>query len=254
MIAALAEAGALLGDPAWIDAATAAAEFLLRELRRPDGRWHRSWHADGDPPARHDALAADHAALIDAFTRLAEATGERRWIAAASDVADTLLDHFWDPDHGGVFTTPDDGESLVARQKDLFDNATPAANSIAAVALLRLAALTGEARYANHADRILQLVGAVLDQAPGAFSHALSAVALKLGGITEVAVVGDRRDLVAAVNESGRPEVVLAWGEPYASPRWDARADGRAYVCRQYACQAPQDTVEGVRAQLAAAL
>jgi uncharacterized protein YyaL (SSP411 family) len=254
MIAALAEAGALLGEPAWIDAATAAAEFLLRELRRPDGRWHRSWHADGDPPARHDALAADHAALIDAFTRLAEATGERRWIAAASDVADTLLDHFWDPDHGGVFTTPDDGETLVVRQKDLFDNATPAANSIAAVALLRLAALTGEARYANHADRILQLVGAVLDQAPGAFSHALSAVALKLGGITEVAVVGDRRDLVAAVNETWRPEVVLAWGEPYASPLWDARADGRAYVCRQYACQAPQDTAEGVRAQLAAAL
>ena len=86
-------------------------------------------------PARHDALAADHAALVDAFTRLAEATGEARWIAEASAVADALLDRFWDADHGGVFTTPDDGEALVARQKDLFDNATPAANSIAAVAL-----------------------------------------------------------------------------------------------------------------------
>ena len=68
----------------------------------------------------------------------------------------------------------DDGEALVARQKDLFDNATPSANSTAAVALYRLAALTGETRYANHADRILQLVGAVIDQAPSAFSHALA--------------------------------------------------------------------------------
>ena len=253
MIASLAEAGALLGEPAWIAAAVEAADFLCRELRRPDGRWLRSWHAGGEPRARHDALAADHAALVDAFTRLAECTGESRWIDAARQVADTLLDRFWDADHGGVFTTADDGETLVARQKDLFDNATPAANSIAAVALLRLAALTGEQRYANHADRILQLVGAVLDQAPGAFSHALAAVALRLGGTTEVAVVGDRPDLVAVVNETWRPDVVLAWGERYASPLWESRVDGLAYVCRDYACQAPQHDVDGLRAQLAAA-
>ena len=56
-------------------------------------------------------------------------------------MADTLLDHFWDPGEGGLFTTPDDGEALVVRQKDLFDNALPSANSTAAVGLVRLAAL-----------------------------------------------------------------------------------------------------------------
>ena len=115
------------------------------------------------------------------------------------------------------------------------------------MALLRLAALTGEVRYANHAERILLLAGAVLDQAPGAFSHLLAAVALHQGGITEVAVTGDRPDLLAAVREAWRPEVVLAWGERYESPLWDGRADGLAYVCEHYACQAPQDTPEGLR-------
>jgi uncharacterized protein YyaL (SSP411 family) len=91
----------------------------------------------------------------------------------------------------------------------------------------------------------------VLDQAPGAFSHALSAVALQLGGITEVAVAGERPDLVAAVTETWRPEVVLAWGERYDSPLWAGRRDGLAYVCRDHACQAPQDAQDGVRAQLA---
>ena len=134
-----------------------------------------------------------------------------------------MLDHFWDVDHGGLFTTPDDGEALVARQKDLFDNATPSANSMAAVGLYRLAALTGEIRYANHADRILQLVGAVVDQAPGAFSEALAAADLHREGITEVAVVGDRPDLVAVVWERWHPDVVLAWGEPYDSPLWEGR-------------------------------
>ncbi|MGI9031486.1 MAG: thioredoxin domain-containing protein [Ilumatobacteraceae bacterium] len=250
MISALTEAGTLLRRPDWIATAVTAADFLRVELRRPDGRWWRSWHADGDPPARHDALAADHAALVDAFTRLGEATGDARWIAEAIEVADVMLDHFWDVDRGGLFTTPDDGEVLVARQKDLFDNATPSANSMAAMALLRLGALTGETRYARHADRILALVAAVVDQAPSAFANALAAAELARHGVTEVAVVGDRPDLVDVVTARWRPAVVLAWGEPYDSPLWAGRRDGLAYVCRDYACQAPQDTPEGLRAQL----
>ena len=155
-------------------AAADAARFLLAELRTDGGRWRRAWHASGEPRARHDALAADHAALVDAFVRLAEATGEASWIGEATATADTLLDHFWDVDQGGLFTTPDDGERLIVRQKDIFDNATPSANSTAAVALLRLAALTGEARYANHADRILQLLGPLVSRAPSGFANALA--------------------------------------------------------------------------------
>ena len=75
-----------------------------------------------------------------------------------------------------LFSTADDGEQLVARQKDLMDNATPSANSIAAVALVRLGALTGEARYTNHAEQILRLLGQVIPQAPRAFSNAMAAV------------------------------------------------------------------------------
>ncbi len=249
-LATLAEAAAMLGRADWLQAAIDNGEFLLRELRRPDGRWHRSWQADGTPPARHDALAADHAALVDAFTRLAEASGQARWIDAARETADVLLDHFWDVDHGGVFTTADDGEQLVARQKDILDNATPSANSTAANALTRLAALTGEMRYANHADRILQLLGTVIRQAPGGVSNALLGIETRGRGITEVAIVGDRPDLVRLTQSLFRPDVVLAWGERYDSPLWHERADGLAYVCRDYVCEAPQDTAEGFFRQL----
>ena len=173
MISSLADAGALFGRQDWIDAAARAARFLIAELRDDRGRWRRAWHAAGEPKANHAALAADHAALVDAFTRLAEATGQASWITEAIATADTMLDHFWDPGEGGLFTTPDDGERLIARQKDLFDNATPSANSTAAVALYRLAALTGEARYANHADRILRLIGPVISRGASAFTNAL---------------------------------------------------------------------------------
>jgi uncharacterized protein YyaL (SSP411 family) len=249
-LATLAEAAAMFGRADWLEAAIDNGEFLLRELRRPDGRWHRSWQADGTPPARHDALAADHAALVDAFTRLAEASGQARWIDAARATADVMLDHFWDVDHGGVFTTADDGERLVTRQKDILDNATPSANSTAAIALTRLAALTGDLRYANHADRIFQLLGTVIAQAPGAVSNALLGIETRSRGITEVAIVGDRPDLVRLAQSLFRPDVVLAWGERYDSPLWHERADGLAYVCRDYACETPQDTPEGFFRQL----
>ena len=235
-LGALAEAGAAFGRNDWLDAAIANAEFLIAEMRRPDGRWSRSWQADGTPRARHDALAGDHACLVDAFTRLGEATGQARWIVEAVAVADTLLDHFWDTDAGGVFTTADDAEALIVRQKDLLDNALPSANSVTAVALYRLGALTGEQRFTNHADRTLQLLGRILEQAPTAGGNALAAVDMRESEMSEILVTGDRPDLVDVVRARWLPNAVFAWGERFDSPLWDGRGDGQAFVCRGFAC------------------
>jgi hypothetical protein len=248
MLDSLAQAAAATQHREWLDAAIANGEFLISRLRRDDGRWLRSWQRDGG--ARHLAYAADYAALVQAFASLAEATGQSRWIAEAVTTADAMLDLFWDPEEGGVFTTGVDGEELVTRPKDLLDNATPSANSLAALGLLRLAALTGDRRYQHHAEQILLLVGSLATTHPLAFPELLSAVDLHRSGATEIAVVGDRPDLVAAVTARYLPNAVLAWGEPYESPLWESRNVGFAYVCRDYACLAPVDTVEALVAQL----
>jgi len=251
MLSALAEAAAVTGRADWRDAAVANGEFLVRALRRDDGRWLRSWQADGG--ARHLAFAADHGALVDAFVRLAEATGQARWIDAARSAADALLELFWDDERGGVFTTGSDAEQLVTRNKDLMDNATPGANSLAAVGLLRLAAVTGEGRYRDRAEDILRLVASLAGEHPSAFGHMLAAVGLAAHGATEVVVAGDRPDLVRAVQARFLPDAVLAWGERYESPLWVDRDDGRAYVCRDYACQLPATDEATLVSQLAAA-
>ena len=250
MLSALCEAAGTFGRPDWFDAAIANGEFLLRELRDERGRWHRSWHAEGRPQARHHALAADHACLVDAFTRLGELSGQARWTDAARQVADTMLDLFWDTRLGGLFTTPDDGEQLVARQKELIDNATPGANSMAAYALYRLGVLTGERRYVHQADQILQLIAPAIAQVPSACSQALSAVALRTEGTTEIVIVGDRPEMVAVVQQRWLPDAVLALGQPFDSPLWEGRSPGLAYVCRNYACQLPVDDVDALVAQL----
>jgi len=249
-VAAVAEAGFALDRPDWVAAAEETATFLLGALRRDDGRWLRAWQADAGP--KHLAFAGDHAALVDAFTRLAEATGRARWLAEARATADAMLELFWDDEHGGLFTTGTDGEHLVARDKDLQDGAMPSANSTAAVALLRLAALTGEQRYAERAEAILQLGGRLAEQAPTGFGVLLAALDLHHAGSTEVVVAGDRPDLVGALRGRWLPTAVVAWGERSASPLWEGRDDRRAYVCRHYACGLPASTVEELEAQLPA--
>ncbi len=256
MLSALSEAAFYFKNDSWLHAAIKNGEFLLRHLRTESGTWHRSWHQDGTPQARHYALSADLAALVDAFTRLGEASGERRWLNHAADIANQLLDNYWDADRGGVFTTAHNGEQLVARQKDLLDNATPSANSTTALALYRLAALTGDARYENHADRILQLLDKTMRTTPSAAGHALSALRLRHLGITEVVVPGAApnqitQDFVDVLRESWRPNVVIAWGEADESPLWAGRGAGLAYVCERNVCMAPVSSPVELRRNLA---
>ena len=245
----LAEAGAVLERPDWVAAAVRVMSFLHDTMRRPDGRWLRAWQRDGG--ARHLAVANDLAWVVEACTRLAEATGVAAWLTRATEAAAQLLDHHEDRDAGGVFTVADDGEQLLARQKDTYDGASPSANSVAAAALLRLGALTGDEHWTRAGGRVLDSLGPLLSVAPGAATGAVAALASTLAGPTEVVVTGDRPDLVAAAFRPYGPDRVVAWGERYPGPLWEGRdQDGVAYVCRDYACQRPVSTPEELAALL----
>ena len=249
MLASLCEAAIAFDRPDWLSAARRNGEFLLNNLR--DGhRWLRSWNDNGTPPARHHGLAHDYVQVVDAMTRLAEATGEAQWITAAITTADALIEHFWDPVNGGLFTSPNDGEQLVVRQKDLMDNATPSANSSGALALLRLGALTGNNVYHDHAQQILALLAGVANSAPTAFCNYLLSLHTHHLGITQIVITGDRPDLLALVRSIWRPSAVLAWGQTYDSPLWQHRAPDLAYVCRDYSCHTPSNTVDDLLAAL----
>jgi uncharacterized protein YyaL (SSP411 family) len=243
LLATLAEAAAATGDEHLLAEAERTGEFLLTHLRQGD-RWLRSWQADTG--ARHLAYAADYAALVDAFTRLAEASGKAKWLHEARATADGLLARFWDDERGGLFSTGDDAEALITRPKDILDNAVPSANSAAAVAFLRLAALTGESTYRERAEDILRLVGDVAAEHPTAFANMLVAADIHHRGQTEVVISAHDGSLVRAVQRRYLPNVVLAWGEPYDSPLWQGRDEPAAYVCRDYVCSLPVTTVEAL--------
>lgn len=250
MLASLTEASTWCNRPDWLAAAVKNAEFLVAHLKKSDGSWHRSWQDDAQPPARHNALAHDYAHLIDAMCRLNEATGESRWLNEAQASADYLLEHFWDKENGGFFTVADNGATLIVRQKDLMDNATASANSVAASALTRLATITGNNTYLEYADHTMRLLARVAPSAPSAFCNFLLAVRQRHLGFTEVVVPDSNSEMLEVVYETWRPSLVVAHGQRHDSPLWEGREEGFAYVCRNYACQYPASTPDELRDRL----
>ncbi|MFO7591764.1 MAG: thioredoxin domain-containing protein [Acidimicrobiia bacterium] len=245
---ALAEAAAALGRDDWMDAARVNARFLLRELRRDDGRFLRSWQ---DGRASIVAYAEDHGALLEALCTLAE-VDDVAWLTDARVVADELLARFRDDEHHGFFTTGDDAAPLIVRPKDAQDNATPAENSLAANGLLRLAALTGETAYAAPAEAWLRVMAPLLGEHPTAFAYLLGALERYLAPSVEIAIVGEPEDpatqaLRGEVTARFLPNVVTLTTAPGVGAELSALladrglVDGRpaAYVCEGYVCDLP---------------
>jgi len=236
LAASLAEAGAAAGRADWVAAAERVARFLLAHLRSSSGRWLRSWQ---DGRAAHLAYASDHAWLVEAFVRLYEATGTRSSLSEAEAVADALIDLFWDEADQGLFSTGRDAEALIVRAKDFMDGATPSANSVAAVALLRLAHLTGRHDLAERGAAIVERVGSLTASHPTAFCHLMGAVDLLGSGAVEIVIPGRSPDLLEQVFRRHLPNAVLAWGESGEGPLWEDRREGAAYVCRGTTCLEP---------------
>ncbi len=241
MISALADAGAVLERPDYIEAAVSCAAFLTDELRDESGRLLRTYK---DGRARLNAYLEDHAYLLEALLTLYEATFDPRWFAEARMIADAIIERFADEERGGFFETSSDHERLVARRKDLEDTPIPAANSSAAYGLLRLAALTAEHEYEKRAVGVLRLLHQIAARHPQAFAHLLQAMDFHFAAVKEVALVGeDTEALERIVRREFRPHLVLAGGDPDGVPLLADRepVDGRAagYVCERFTCQRP---------------
>jgi uncharacterized protein YyaL (SSP411 family) len=256
-LAALTEAAAAFERADWMATARANARFLLNELRNADGRFRRSWRAP------YLAYAEDYAALLEALLTLAE-LDDVSWLADARVVADDLLRLFHDAEAGGFFTTGHDAEALVVRPKDLFDDATPSANSLAANGLLRLAALTGEPRYEDPAVAILEMLAGAMNTHPTGFGYLLGALERQVRTPMEIVVVGDPADARTAALRHEVTSRLLPASVTLTTAAADAsvplladrplRPEPTAYVCEHNACREPVTDPDALRAQLDAAL
>jgi uncharacterized protein YyaL (SSP411 family) len=260
MLASFAEAGVILNRRDYTDAARRNAEFVLSNLRE-DGRLLRTWK---DGRAKFNAYLEDYAFLSEGLLTLFETTGELRWLKEAIALADRMIEEFWDDESGGFYFTGKSHESLIVRSKDYFDNATPSGNSVAAMVLLRLAALTGRESYRSLATAVLREIGEQIQRYPSGFGYALSAVDFLLSTPKEVAIVGkDQADIRPLLAETWRrylPNKVVAPGfgddsdtaqiTPLLANRPLLNGLATAYVCEHFACKQPVTDVSAFSEQL----
>jgi len=235
------------------------ADFLLSELRTPDGRLYHTWK-DGE--ANINGYLEDYAHLVVGLLELYQTTFEPRWYLAARELAEVMIEHFRAPD-GGFFDTSDDHEALIIRPRELQDNAVPSGNAMAAVGLLRLAGLAVEPRYAELARRSLVQMQPLLAQYPLGFGQWLIALDYVLAPPHEIAIVGDpeaadTRALLDVCATGYHPHQIVALGTPDPEASTVPLSQGRsqiggratAYVCAGSTCRPPVTDPAALRALL----
>ena len=263
-VASLAEAGTVLGEQRYVDAALDAGR-LLRDLHVEDGGTRLRRVSRDGVVGRHAGVLEDYACVAGGFLALLSATGDASWLEAAGRLLDTALAEFA-ADDGGFFDTAADAETLVTRPRDPSDNASPSGQSALVHALLGYAAVTGSGRHRDAAEAALRSVRTLAERVPRFAGWSLAAAEAALAGPLEVAVVGatgdpDRAALEQVAREASSPGLLVLAGEPDDAPAGAARipllagrglVGGRAaaYVCRGMVCDRPVTTAAELRALL----
>jgi uncharacterized protein YyaL (SSP411 family) len=261
MIRALADAARVLDRDDFRTAAVRAAQFVQDKLGGK-GRLLRSYK---DGVAKLNGYLEDYAFFADGLLALYTATFDPRWFAEAKTLTESMVIWFWDDVIGAFFDTSSDHEALVTRPRDVYDNATPAGNSVAAQVMLRVADYLGNNPLRQRARSVLSPYGEAMAGHPLAFGRLLCALDDYLSETHEVAIVGDpdvldTRALLDVVNATYRPHVALALKRPddesataivpLLADRASLNGEATAYVCRNFACQLPTTSASELARQL----
>ena len=252
MVAALAGAGVAFERPDYVRAATEAVSFIQEQMRDENGRL---LHRYRDGVAGLQSNLEDYAFVIYGLIDLFQATFDTRFLSFALDLQEHVDDHFWDSDQGGYFFSPDDGESLIARQKEAYDGAAPSGNSICLQNLLRLARLTGRTEFEERADLVLRAFGQLLEKHPVSFTSLLTGLEFSRGPSYEIVIVGeldapDTREMLSALRKVYLPNKVillkhagnagaLAELAPYTGSMQALNDQATVYVCQNFVCNQP---------------
>lgn len=264
MISAFASSGLILNEPRYIEAAERAAEFVRKNLYE-NGRLYRSYK---DGQAKFNGYLEDYSFYINGLLDLYEATGALKWLTFAIDLDRVVKSHYEDHEKGGFFTTSDDHEKLLAREKPAYDGAEPSGGSRAVLTLLRFHEFTTDDDYRKRAEKALRFYSSVLEQNPLALSELLLAVDFHADKPKEIIIITpeQKKDtaepflaefrriflpnrILAVVSEG--PEIEKqAVTIPLLKGKQAIRGQVTAYVCEQGICELPALDVQTFSSQI----
>jgi hypothetical protein len=254
MISAFAKAAQIFKKKIYSETAIKAADFILLKMFDSEGRLlHR--YREGE--AAIFGIVDDYAFLIAALLDLYETTFTVKYLKQALKLNDDLLKHFWHNEVGGFFFTPDYGEKLIARQKEIYDGAVPSGNSAAMLNLLRIARITANTKYEKKAEIINKIFSSTVSKYPSGFTQFLIALDFANGPSKEIIISGmDYHSFLSYIYEKFIPSgIVLKISSqkdpivelaPYLKDYLPSDNKTKVFVCENYICNLPVDNIEGL--------
>lgn len=265
MISSLAFGSRVLNEPRYKDAARKAADFLLKTMKRNDGRlMHR--YREGEVAVK--GFVDDYAFFALGLYDLYEATFDSKYLAESKFFLEEMFGLFWDKSNGGFFFTAEDSEKLIVRTKEFNDSSIPSGNSVAILSLFRVARLTMDQDMENSAGSILDVFSSSIDPIPSAYPQMLIALDFVLGPSREIVIAGDETDpgtqaMIRAVYEEFLPNQVVMLHpseiakakeievlSPFIKRQIMIEGKPTAYVCKNYICNFPTTDVEKFKESL----
>ena len=255
MIGGMARAARVFGRPEWLASARAALDFIRDTLWQEEKGSARSrlLATCKDGRAHLNAYLDDYAFLLAALIEIMQTDFQGGDLEFAEDLAEVLLEQFYDPALGGFFFTSHDHERLIHRPKPGYDSATPSGNGVAARALQRLGHITGESRYLDAAERTLQLFYPAFAQHPNGYTSLLIALEEAIEPPRVVVLRGPPAQLRQWQEVLGRrylpatlilaiPEGIAGLSPLLAKPPVPGSVN--AWVCQGVICLPPVDNLE----------
>lgn len=253
MISAFAKASEALGTEGvrYQKTAVAALDFLLIHAQNPDGGY---FHTYKNGQAQYAAFLEDYAYLIEALLDVYGVTFETKYITKARELTDYVLENFWDATDGLFYFTSKTQTDILLRKKDLYDSAMPSGNSTMAKNLGRLGVIFDNPTYKNVHFEMLKTIVDSIKMYPTSFSKwASSAIAL-VHPPFEIAVLGDKAfDKALDINALFLPNKILmaSVAQNVDFPLLDRHTEGGIFLCQNYACRLPVQTVAAFEALIA---
>ena len=261
-IAAMAYAGRVMGNPAYIQAGERAAAFIRNHLVREDGRLFARYR-EGE--AAYLATVEDYAFFIWGLLELYASTFDVEYLEYALMLQQDMFRYFWDEKAGGFFISGKDTEDLIMNPKDAYDGAIPSGNSVAAMNLLWLAKITGNIEWEEKAQTIFSVFGENASKNPSAYIYLLMAFLFSTLSGKEIVIAGERnapdtQQMIGEVNKRFLPSAVVVLNDGQEKlydlvPRTKEQRraqDGKAiaYVCENFQCNAPTEDLQQFMALL----
>ncbi|MBF0555267.1 MAG: thioredoxin domain-containing protein [Nitrospirae bacterium] len=246
MAAALAIAGRAFSDDSLILAASEAVSFIEHTMATGQGGL---LHRYRDGQRKINGTINDYASIIWALVELYEAGFDEQYLVLAIRHTDYLIEHFWDDKAGGLFFTDKDSETLIARQKELYDSAIPSGNSIALYNMIRLARILGDHKLEEKSNELIDAFYGQAIKHPAAYPFFALSAGLALGRKSEVVVAGEEgqsRDILKTLGQKFLPNTVFVLKLrdiksiiSYAEDMKEIDGKPAIYVCVGNACHTP---------------